>query len=296
MTTEGGETELDKTVIEQLNDPLVHIIRNIIDHGIELPDVRESAGKPREGTVHLTAEHSGDSVLIKISGDGAGFDPDAIREKALEKGIIKENVQLTEKEIFTLIFTPGFSTAKKVTGVSGRGVGMDVVKRAVESIGGTIEIDSVRNIGSTTTLRLPLTLAIIDGLLVKIGNDNFVIPLSVVEECIEMKREEADKALTREMIQYRERIIPYIKLRDYFKINENPPLIEQVIIVEVKGERIGFGVDHVIGHHQTVIKSLGRTYHDVEGISGATILGDGTVALILDAQNLIKSVEFSKSD
>ncbi|MBU0988085.1 MAG: chemotaxis protein CheA, partial [Proteobacteria bacterium] len=291
MTTDGGETELDKTVIEQLNDPLVHIIRNCIDHGIESPENRQAAGKPRQGTVHLTAEHSGANVLIRISDDGAGLVPEAIRAKALEKGLIAPDSELTKKEIFQIIFAPGFSTAEKITGISGRGVGMDVVKRCIETLRGSIEIDSEKGSGTIITLKLPLTLAIIDGLLVKIGPENYVVPLSIVEECVEMKREDAARALERNMLNFRGNVLPYLSLRNLFGAEGLRPEIEQIVVAEANGGKIGLGVDQVIGQHQTVIKKLSKLYRDVKGISGATILGDGTVALILDIPRLVQTLE-----
>ena len=291
MTTEGAETELDKTVIEKLNDPLVHLIRNSIDHGVELPEAREASGKPRHGTVHLSAVHSGDSVLITIADDGAGLDKDAIRAKALERGIISPTTELSEKELFGLIFAPGFSTAKKVSSVSGRGVGMDVVKRAIEALRGSIEIASVRGAGTRIMVRIPLTLAIIESLLVKIGNDSFMLPLSLVDECVELTREDVVRSHGRNLAHVRERLVPYIPLREQFNIPGDPPDIEQIVITQIDGVRVGFVVDHVIGEHQTVIKSLGRAYKDAEGISGATILGDGSVALILDIPKLLQTVE-----
>jgi len=291
MTTDGAETELDKTVIEKLNDPLVHLIRNSIDHGVELPEAREAAGKPRHGTVHLAAVHSGDSVLITIADDGAGLDKEAIRAKAVERGIISAGAELSDKELFALIFAPGFSTAKKLSSVSGRGVGMDVVKRAIEALRGSIEITSVHGQGTRITVRIPLTLAIIESLLVKIGEDSFMLPLSLVDECIELTREDVARSHGRNLAHVRGRLVPYIPLRERFSIAGGSPDIEQVVITEVDGQRVGFVVDHVIGEHQTVIKSLGRAYKNVQGVSGATILGDGSVALILDIPQLVKSVE-----
>ena len=295
LTTEGEETELDKTVIERLNDPLVHIIRNSIDHGIEMPEERAAAGKKREGTVHLSATHSGASVLIKITDDGKGLDQEAIVEKAIKNGIIAPDAVLTEKEIFALIFEPGFSTAKKVTGVSGRGVGMDVVKRNIDALRGTVEVRSEKGRGSTITLKLPLTLAIIDGLLVKVGGEFFVIPLSVVEGCVELKQEDIQRAHGRHTAEVRGELVPYVKLREYFQIRGEALDIEQIVITDVEDSRVGFVVDYVIGEHQTVIKTLGRVYKDVEGVSGATILGDGTVALILDIPRLIRMAEKEES-
>ncbi len=294
MTTEGAETELDKTVIEKLNDPLVHLIRNSIDHGIEAPDERVAAGKPRQGTVHLAAVHSGDSVLITITDDGKGLDREAIRAKGIERGIVSATAELSDKEIFNLIFAPGFSTAKTVTSVSGRGVGMDVVKRAIEALRGTIDIRSERGAGTVITIKLPLTLAIIESLLVKIGNDCFVIPLSIVEECVELTREDVRNAHGRNLATVRDQIVPYIPLRERFLIRGEQPDIEQIVITQVGGMRIGFVVDNVIGEHQTVIKSLGKMYRDVHGLSGATILGDGSVALILDIPHLVREVELEQ--
>ena len=286
MTTEGAETELDKTVIERLNDPLVHLIRNSIDHGIEPPDVRESVGKPRAGMLHIAARHSGAYVLIEITDDGAGIDKEVIRRKAVEKGLIGPDTELQDKEIFSLIFAPGFSTSEKVTNVSGRGVGMDVVKRTIDNLRGTVEISSEKGEGTTVTLKLPLTLAIIEGLLVEIDKQFFILPLTIVQECVELSRTDVDKSHGRDIANIRGEIVPYIRLRESFAIEGKRPDIEQIVITEVERNRIGLVVDNVIGEHQTVIKSLGKVYRDIEGVSGATILGDGTVALIMDVARL----------
>lgn len=295
MVTEGAETELDKTVIERLNDPLVHLIRNCIDHGIESPALREAAGKPRQGTVRLSATHSGACVLIRIADDGAGLDGAVIREKAVERGLMAADAELPENEVFAMIFTPGFSTARQVTSVSGRGVGMDVVKRSIDALRGSIEISSRRGVGTTITLKLPLTLAIIDGLLVKVGDGYFVMPLSMVEECVELTREDVLRAHGRHLTHVRGRIVPYIRLRERFLINGNAPAQEQVVITEVGGGSVGIVVDRVIGEHQTVIKNLGRMYRNIDEISGATILGDGTVALIMDVPKLVKGTELQEA-
>ena len=290
LVTEGGETELDKTVIERLGDPLVHLLRNCIDHGIEMPDEREAAGKPRAGTVRLAAEHQGAEVVITIEDDGAGIDPVVIRALAVERGLITDDTKLTEDEILELIFSPGFSTAKKVTDVSGRGVGMDVVKRSIETLRGTVAIESEKGALTRISLKLPLTLAIIDGLLVRTGEETFIIPLLAVEECVELDREEVARACKQEMMNLRGEIVPYLRLRELFEINVAQIPLERVVIVEAKnGAKVGLGVDQVVGRHQTVIKSLGEFYKDVEGISGATILGDGTVALILDIPMLVRA-------
>ncbi|MBF0612164.1 MAG: chemotaxis protein CheA [Magnetococcales bacterium] len=292
MTTDGGDTELDKTVIDQLNDPLVHIIRNSIDHGVETPDLRAAAGKSRIGTVRLSAEHSGTNVLIRVKDDGKGLDATAIRQKGIEKGLISPDADLSEEELFQLIFAPGFSTAKAITNVSGRGVGMDVVKRSIDGLRGQIGVQSKRGQGTTITLSLPLTLAIIEGLLVQIANEFFVLPLAAVEECVELTQQVVSETHGRHVINVRGEIVPYISLRERFFI-QNPPLpeVQQIVISRVEEQRIGFVVDHVIGQHQTVIKTLGKNFRHSEEFSGATILGDGTVALILDLNKMTRYVE-----
>jgi len=296
MRTAGGETELDKTVIEKLNDPLVHIVRNCIDHGIESPGARKKAGKVESGTISLSAVHSGSDVIIKITDDGAGIDPQTVKARAIEKGLIPEGSELDEKEIYSLILTPGFSTSKDVTSVSGRGVGMDVVKRAMDDLRATVEVDSMHGIGTTVTLKLPLTLAIIEGLLINVGDDRYVFPLSVVEECVELSRGDVERAHGRNLVKVRGEIVPYIRLREWFLIHGELPDIEQVVIIRQEDKRVGFAVDKVIGEHQTVIKSLGRYYKDVKGLSGATILGDGGVALILDIAQLVYDVEVYENE
>jgi len=296
LTTNGAETELDKTVIERLGDPLVHIIRNCIDHGIERPEERMKAGKPRRGEIHLSAVHSGAHVLISIRDDGAGLNTEAIRAKAIEKGLLQPDALVSEQALREMIVAPGFSTAAKVTGVSGRGVGMDVVKKAIDALHGALEISSVRGVGTTITLKLPLTLAIIDGFLTRIGEENFIFPLSLVDECVELTRENAFSKGGRHLIDVRGHIVPFIRLREQFAITGDAPLIEQIVIARVDNRRVGFVVDRVIGGHQTVIKNLGTFYKDVEGISGATILGDGTVALILDVPKLVRITEQQEVD
>ncbi len=291
LTTSGAETEMDKTVLERLDDPLVHLIRNSIDHGIETADIRKEKDKPSSGTISLSAHHLGTKVLITIQDDGAGLDVDKIRTKAVDKGLISENDDLTDREIFKLIFAPGFSTAQNVTSVSGRGVGMDVVKKTIDTLRGEIEVDSQPGKGTTISLKLPLTLAIINGLLVTIDNDYFVLPLMSVEECVEMDKKEKQKTKGRNILNVRGDIVPYIRLRDHFGINGNNSDTEHIVIADVNSKRIGFVVDQVIGGHQTVIKSLGSIFRNVRDISGATILGDGTVALILDTNVLLENAD-----
>lgn len=282
---EGAETELDKTVMDRLGDPLVHIIRNSIDHGIETPAQREKAGKPRTGTIHLAAYHAGATVQISVRDDGAGLNREGILKKAKERGLVgAAAAELTDEQVYELIFAAGFSTAANVTQVSGRGVGMDVVKREIENLGGSIKIDSRPGEGTEITLSLPLTLAIIDGLLVVVGGEHYVFPLSAVDECVDVAgRERNNQADT---ISYRGSLLPIISLRDLFSFDGDRPEVLQVVVCEVGEKHVGFVVDEVIGGYQTVIKNLGKLYRDVQGVSGATILGDGTVALILDVPRL----------
>ncbi len=288
LVTEGAETELDKTVIDRLFDPLVHLIRNCVDHGIEPPEVRLRSGKPSHGTIRLTAAHHGAHVVISIIDDGKGLDTEAICRKARERQIIGADRELSDKETFALIFAAGLSTAAKVTDVSGRGVGMDVVKREIDSLRGTIDIESERGRGTTIALSLPLTLAIIDGLLVDVESDRYVIPLSAIEECLELTPDRFATCTDRNVIQLRGSPIPLIRLRDAFHIPSPRPPLEKTVVVSVGDLRVGIVVDHVIGNHQTVIKSLGRLYRNADCISGATIMGDGNVALILDLAGLIR--------
>ena len=230
-------------------------------------------------------------MLIRIKDDGAGLDAESIRAKAEEKGLLAVDAEKSDKEIFNLIFAPGFSTVRNVTSVSGRGVGMDVVKRGIESLRGTISVDSTKGQGTAITLKLPLTLAIIDGLLVELNEDKFVLPLSAIEECVELSREDAARTHGRNILNIRGAIVPYVQLRERFNITGQPPDMEQVIINEVNGQRVGIVVDRVIGEHQIVIKTMSTLYQDVEEVSGATILGDGSVALILDVAKLLEEEE-----
>jgi two-component system chemotaxis sensor kinase CheA len=295
LAIEGADTELDKTVIDQLSDPLVHLIRNSMDHGIETPDERRAAGKCEVATIRLSAVHSGAQVLIAVSDDGRGLDVEAVRARAIEQGRIDPSAQLSESEIFSLILAPGFSTAQQVTDVSGRGVGMDVVRRSVDMLRGSIDIKSKPGAGVTVTLRLPLTLAIIDGLLVRVGSTHFIVPLTNSRECVELTREDIQNAHGNHLAAVRGETIPYIRLSEYFEMSAPPPEREQIMVVETEEGHYGLVVDEVLGNHQTVIKSLGRFYSGVQIVSGATILGNGTVALILDAHRLVQNAVHLKS-
>ena len=287
----GAETELDKSLIEKLGDPLVHIVRNSIDHGIEPPDEREARGKPRRGTIHLSAAHSGANVLIQIGDDGKGLDAEAIKAKAIEKGLIQHGTELSGNGLYQLIFASGLSTAKEVTKVSGRGVGMDVVRKNIDALRGTVEVESWKGEGTCINIRVPLTLAIIEGLLVRINEEHFVIPLSMVEECVELICGANEGQNGKHIANVRGDIVPYIDLRELFGIGGPPPEIGQIVITEADGKKVGFLVDQVIGENQTVIKALGGTFKQIDWISGATILGDGSVALILAVPQIIKWME-----
>jgi two-component system, chemotaxis family, sensor kinase CheA len=290
LSIEGADTELDKTVIDQLSDPLVHLIRNSMDHGIETPHVRAAAGKQSKARIQLSAMHSGAHVLIRVGDDGRGLDAEAVRARAIEKGMIDQAARLSEAEIFSLILEPGFSTVRKVSDLSGRGVGMDVVRRSVEALHGSLEISNRPGAGMTVTLRLPLTLAIIDGLLVRVGETYFVLPLANSLECVELSRQAVEREHESHIANVRGEIIPYIRLSEYFRMDVARPEREQIMVVETEQGRYGFVVDQVLGDHQTVIKNLGKTYRNVSEVSGATILGNGTVALILDPHRLVQNV------
>ncbi len=290
---EGAETELDKTIIETLTDPLLHILRNCIDHGIESPNERIESGKPEQGTILLKAYYSGTNVHIKIKDDGAGIDTEKIRLKGVEKGLISKDAELSRKEIFDLLFEPGFSTAKNVTDVSGRGVGMDVVKRKLAEVRGEVEVDSEINKGTAITIKLPLTLSIIDGLLVKIADNYYIIPLSVVGKIYSANQESVVNKFNNLIVLDGERI-PFYYLREEFNLPNNNEDHEQIIVVSYEDKKIGIVVDEVVGEYQAVLKALGKLFKNQEIISGATILGDGTVALVMDTNKMI--LQFSKDN
>jgi len=287
FVTEGESTELDKTVIERLADPLVHLIRNAADHGLEAPEDRVAAGKPETGRITLAARQAGGDVIITISDDGRGVNRARVRAKAEEAGLVAPGATLTDADLLQFIFHPGFSTAKAITSLSGRGVGMDVVKRTIESLRGSIEMTSEADRGSQIALRIPLTLAIIDGLLVRVAGDRYVIPLAAVEECVELSVEQDLRSTGRSLLTLRDRLVPFIRLRELFNTGTPPDPHQKVVVVSTGAERVGLVVDQILGDHQTVIKSLSAFHADVETFSGATILGDGGVALILDMAHLV---------
>jgi len=289
LVTAGAETEIDKSVLDQLVDPLLHLIRNAVDHGIEPGEERRALGKPERGTIRLSARHEGQHVVITIEDDGKGLDADAIRAKAIQRGLISPEQRLPRAELYKLIFLPGFSTAREVTGVSGRGVGMDVVKRGLDALRGTVTIASEPGHGATLSLRLPLTLAIIDGLLVEVAGTRYIMPLAAVTETVELPPEDRRRHNGRRAVVVRGELVPYVSLRDAFGATGAEPAAEKVVIFQREGGRVGLVVDRVLGEHQTVIQPLGRMYQSVDVVSGATILGDGRVALILDVAGIVRA-------
>ncbi|HEX2839747.1 chemotaxis protein CheA [Hyphomicrobium sp.] len=288
FVTSGEETELDKTVVERLADPLVHIIRNAIDHGLEDPVARGKAGKEATGHISLSARHAGAEVLLTLTDDGRGLDRDRIRAKAIERGLIDASADISDAALFQYIFHPGFSTAKQVSELSGRGVGMDVVKRSMDEMRGKIDLASTPGQGTQVTLRLPLTLAIIEGLLVRVGNGRYIIPLSAVEECVELSESADKRSNGRSFLNIRGDLVPFLRLRELFGSNTPPDLHQKVVIVSAGETKVGLVIDQIIGSHQTVIKSLSKLHADVGTFSGATILGDGTTALILDIAHVVE--------
>jgi two-component system, chemotaxis family, sensor kinase CheA len=288
LKTEGEDTELDKSILDQLGEPLVHLLRNSIDHGIEPAAQRVAQGKARHGTILLRASHTGSGVVVTVEDDGRGLDRTAIQRKAVEKGLIPADANLTDKEIFNLILLPGFSTAQAITSVSGRGVGMDVVKKQIDALRGSLVLASEPGKGTRISLTLPLTLAIIDGLLVEIGSDQFIIPMNAVMENVELPGADRLRGNGRNVIAVRQELVPYIDLRQVFQLGGERPPIEKIVIVQQEDQRVGLVVDRVIGTHQTVIQSLGRFFRDIDIVSGSTVMGDGRVALILDIPGLVR--------
>ncbi len=291
----GGETELDKTVVEKINDPLTHLVRNSLDHGIEMPEERLRSGKSEKGTVQLNAYHEAGRIVIQISDDGKGLDPDRILAKAISKGLVKPDQTLSESEIFNLIFAPGLSTKEEASNLSGRGVGMDVVKSNIEALRGTVAVASQLGQGTTVTIHLPLTLAIIDGFMVEAQKERYIIPLNMVEECVEMDSNEWHIDDVQHYVNLRGEVLPYLRLGTFFRTNQSPDQDkttskqrESLVIVRVGQAKAGFVVDELHGENQTVIKPLGKLFENLRGIGGATVLGSGDVALILDVHGLIQ--------
>lgn len=293
LELEGEEVEVDVSVVEHLKDPLMHMIRNAIDHGIESAEKRQALGKDPCGRLTLKANHEGSNIVIQIIDDGAGLDRSRIIERARRMKILLEPEKLADPELFRLIFEPGFSTAATVTDLSGRGVGMDVVRRNIEALRGSVAIESQLGLGTTITIRLPLTLAIIEGFHVGIGNETYVLPLHAVVECVQMPPDTNPRS-GQGVIELRGEPLPYIRLRDWFKLPRAIPRRENIVVVEVDQSRAGLAVDALYGAHQTVIKPLGKQFESLPGITGSTILGNGRVALILDVAGLVRNVMRSR--
>lgn len=287
--TEGEATEVDKTVIERIADPLVHLIRNSCDHGLENPDDRRAAGKTPGGQIKVSAHQTGSEVVITVADDGRGINREAVRAKAEAQGLITPDTTLDDHDLLQMIFHPGFSTAAQVTNLSGRGVGMDVVKKTVESLRGTIRMESVHGAGTQIMLHLPLTLAIIECMLVRVGAGRYAIPLSAVEECLQLPTREAESGSGRSFLDVRSELVPFLRMNEMFHSDRPTDLHQKVVIVRSGSQRVGLVVDQIIGNAQTVIKPLSRFHASAQSFAGATILGDGTVALILDVVQLLSS-------
>jgi len=283
LVINGADTELDKSVVEKIGDPLMHLVRNAMDHGIEPPDVRAARGKPAKGRVELNAFHDSGSIVIEVVDDGGGLNKDRIQAKAIEKGIIQPGQPLSDEEVVNLIFEAGFSTVEKVTNLSGRGVGMDVVRKNIAALRGSVNVTTVPGAGSRFSIRLPLTLAIIDGFLTGVGKASYVIPLDMVVECIEL----ANTSVDRDYLNLRGEVLPFVRLRELFEAPGEMPARENVVVVQYAGKKAGIVVDQLLGEFQTVIKPLGTLFRNMRGIGGSTILGSGEVALILDVQALV---------
>ena len=297
LLVSGEDTELDKTMVEMIGDPLVHLVRNSLDHGLELPDVRESAGKPRKGTIRLEARQEGDQIIISVADDGAGIDPARIAKKAMEKGLVTADRlrTMTTREILDFVFLPGFSTAEKISDLSGRGVGMDVVRSNLTKLNGTIELESKLGAGTTVFLRLPLTLAILPVLLVEVGNEIYALPLRSVVETARIRATELHRFEGSELLHLRGETVPLLRLRQIFKVQyrADEKRSDKVVILGIGEKRIALLVDNLIGQESTVIKPLGTYLHHCSGIAGATISGDGRVRLVLDPADLLASASNS---
>jgi two-component system chemotaxis sensor kinase CheA len=296
LVVSGEDAELDKTVVEKLADPLTHLVRNAMDHGIDAAATRVARGKAAQGTVRLNAYHDSGSIVIEVSDDGGGLDRDRIFAKAVERGLVEAGRNMSDGEVYALIFEPGFSTAEQITNLSGRGVGMDVVKRNIEALRGTVDIQSSKGAGTTVSVRLPLTLAIIDGFMVGIDETVFVVPLDMIEECVEFSAEAGH-----DYTNLRGEVLPFIRLREIFGIGGEPARRQSIVVIRHAGQKAGLVVDTLLGEFQTVIKPLGRMFSHVKCISGSTIRGNGEVALILDVPALMEragsaAVNMSRAD
>jgi two-component system chemotaxis sensor kinase CheA len=290
---EGGDIELDKNIIEHLTDPLLHILRNSVDHGIEMPDERVAAGKSPKGNIYFKAYHAGASVLIEVTDDGKGINVEDIRQKAISKGLIDEAAEISDKEVLNLVFMSGFSTKETVSDVSGRGVGMDVVRKKISEIRGEVTIDSDAGQGTTITLRLPLTLSIIDGLLVKVANNQYVVPISSIEKIFALDKEQLKNSFNKVVVIDNEQI-PYVNMRDVFKEEKIEADVPQMILVRHEDKKLGLMVDEVLGEYQTVVKPLGRYLKSHQVVSGASILGDGTISLVIDTNRVLQMSSSAK--
>ncbi|MBX3235717.1 MAG: chemotaxis protein CheA [Nitrospiraceae bacterium] len=292
----GGDTELDKSVVERIGDPLMHLVRNSMDHGIEPREVRLQRGKTAKARITLNAYHDSGSIVIEVTDDGGGLNRERILKKARERGLIGDSQVLSDRETHNLIFEPGFSTAQQISNLSGRGVGMDVVKRNIEALRGTVDLISKESVGTTVQIRLPLTLAIIDGFLVGVGHNRYVIPLDLVLECVELPHSERQASAREGHISLRGQVLPYLRLRQLFDLGGEAGLRENIVVVQYGGQKIGLVVDSLLGEFQTVIKPLGKLFAQLKGFGGFTILGSGEVALILDVPALIHSVVRAESN
>ena len=288
LIIDGEETELDKTVVEKIGDPLMHLVRNSMDHGIESAELRSASGKPPQGTLKLNAFHDSGSIVITVQDDGGGLKRDRILAKAIERGLVEAGHHLSDADVYALIFEPGFSTAEQVTNLSGRGVGLDVVKRNITALRGTVSLASEEGVGTTVTVRLPLTLAIIDGFLVEVGKSVYAIPLDMIEECVAYTAEPGH-----DYTSLRGQVLPFIRLRELFGIKGAPAKGENIVVLKYAGQKAGLVVDTLLGEFQTVIKPLGHIFNQVSCISGSTILGSGDVALILDVPALMRQATHS---
>lgn len=291
LVIKGEDTELDKTVVEKIGDPLTHLVRNSMDHGIESAELRAQRGKPAQGTLTLNAYHDSGSIVISVQDDGGGLKRERILAKAIEHGLVEPGHHLSDAEVYALIFEPGFSTAEKVSNLSGRGVGLDVVKRNITALRGTVSIDSSEGVGTTVTVRLPLTLAIIDGFLVEVGKSVFVIPLDMIEECVAYSAEPGH-----DYTNLRGQVLPFIRLRELFTVNEPVTRRENIVVLQHAGQKAGLVVDTLLGEFQTVIKPLAKMFNQVKCVSGSTILGSGEVALILDVPQLVQQATASSGN